>query len=295
MAENRISGLHGATTNGVASLDKPISVLTPPGLVSIIVPCCGMLEYTKLCVPSIMKHTRAPFELIFVDIGSLDGTAEYLAGVKAVLPIRVEIVRTQTDLGIPEACKEALGQARGEYLVLLNNDTIVTEAWLQKLIGLASMSPAVGLVGPMSNYAAVGQLIEETLPYRVGPRKKKPGVRTQEPGIGGPGWLVDVESVYEYARQYWDRHKGNWLEVERLGGFCLLMKREVLRRCATQLEKWTDLSLFDTDILSNKARQAGFTLAICRDLFIHHFGTRTFAHGAPSTADKPKTPELQRR
>ena len=49
------------------------------------------------------------------------------------------------------------------------------------------------------------------------------------------------------------------------------------------LEKWTDLSLFDTDILSVKARQAGFTLACCRDLFIHHFGTRTFSHGAPTS------------
>lgn len=293
MAENRILDLLGDGKNGTApALDKPISVLTPPGLVSIIVPCCGMLEYTKLCVPSVLKHSRAPFELIFLDIGSLDGTAEYLAGIKAALPIRVEIVRTQTDLGISDTCKEALAQARGEYLVLLNNDTVVTEAWLQKLIGLASMSPAIGLVGPMSNYAAVGQLIEETLPYRVGPRKKKPGVRHQE---SGGGWLVDVEAVNEFAKQYWDRHKGNWLEVERLGGFCLFMKREVLRRCATQLEKWTDLSLFDTDILSSKARQAGFTLAICRDLFIHHFGTRTFAHGAPSTTDKPKTPALQRR
>jgi O-antigen biosynthesis protein len=49
------------------------------------------------------------------------------------------------------------------------------------------------------------------------------------------------------------------------------------------LDQWTDLSLFDSDILSAKARQAGFTLACCRDLFVHHFGTRTFAHGAPKT------------
>ena len=45
------------------------------------------------------------------------------------------------------------------------------------------------------------------------------------------------------------------------------------------LDDWSDLGLFDTDILSAKAREAGFTLAVCRDLFIHHFGTRTFAHG----------------
>jgi hypothetical protein len=41
-------------------------------------------------------------------------------------------------------------------------------------------------------------------------------------------------------------------------------------------------SLFDSDILSAKAQQAGFSLAVCRDLFVHHFGTRTFAHG-PAT------------
>ena len=60
-------------------------VVSTAGLVSIVVPCCGMLEYTKLCVPSILKHTRPPFELIFLDIGSLDGTAEYLAGLQAGL------------------------------------------------------------------------------------------------------------------------------------------------------------------------------------------------------------------
>jgi len=41
-----------------------------------------------------------------------------------------------------------------------------------------------------------------------------------------------------------------------------------------------DLSFFDTDILSIKAREAGYGLALCRDLFVHHFGTRTFSHGS---------------
>jgi hypothetical protein len=59
-----------------------LSVLSPPGLVSIVMPCVGMLEYTRLCVPNVLAHTRDPFELIFLDIGSLDGTAEYLAGLR---------------------------------------------------------------------------------------------------------------------------------------------------------------------------------------------------------------------
>src|ERR1043165_4163530 len=110
-----------------------ISVASTPGLVSILIPCCGMLEYTKLCVPSILKHSRPPYELLFLDIGSLDGTAEYLAGGATVHPqIRVEIVRTQTDLGISEACMEALARAKGEFLVLLNNDTVVTNGWVNQ-------------------------------------------------------------------------------------------------------------------------------------------------------------------
>jgi hypothetical protein len=56
----------------------------------------------------------------------------------------------------------------------------------------------------------------------------------------------------------------------------------VLDEVGTKQNEWSDLSLFDTDILSSKAREAGFKLCCCRDLFIHHFGTRTFAHGAPT-------------
>src|SRR5687767_1619562 len=91
-----------------------VATATPQGLVSILIPCCGMLEYTKLCVPSVLEHSRPPFELIFLDIGSLDGTAEYLAGVAAAAQVRVDVLRTDTDLGIPQLCREGLSRAKGE-------------------------------------------------------------------------------------------------------------------------------------------------------------------------------------
>ena len=92
---------------------------------------------------------------------------------------------------------------------------------------------------------------------------------------------MNVDEVQSFAKEFRESHKGKWVPVDRLGGFCLLLKRVVLTKIGIELEPWTDLSLFDTDILSSKARQAGFTLACCRDCFVHHFGTRTFAHGAP--------------
>jgi O-antigen biosynthesis protein len=249
---------------------QDVSEVAP--LVSIVIPCCGMLEYTKLCVPNVLRWSREPIELIFIDIGSLDGTAEYLAGLRDGLQgrVRVEVCRAATDLEIAETCKAAIEQARGEFVCLLNNDTVVSPSWLDGLTGLAGMSEAHGLVGPMSNCAAPPQLVE-TVPYRMGPRR---GARAGEP-------LVDVAAVRSFARDFFGQNQGNWMQVERLGGFCLLIKRAVLKRIGTGLNEWTDLGLFDTDILSAKARQEGFNAVVSRDLFVHHFGTRTFAHGAP--------------
>jgi GT2 family glycosyltransferase len=180
-----------------------------------------MLEYTKLCVPSVLRCSREPYELIFLDIGSLDGTAEYLAGLRDGLAnrLRVEVCRAATDLDIAEACQAALKLAHGDYVCLLNNDTVVTPGWLDGLTGLAQFSEGHGLVGPMSNHAAPPQLVE-TVPYRVGPRK---GARPGAP-------LVDVQAVHSFAREFHGQNKGQWMQVERLGGFCLLIRRAVLER-----------------------------------------------------------------
>jgi GT2 family glycosyltransferase len=148
---------------------------------------------------------------------------------------------------------------------------------------LAGLSPTIGLVGPMSNYAAPPQLVE-TVPYRVKPKR---GKSLRRYGFGES--LLEVDAMHAFARDLHEKNKGKWQEAECLGGFCLLIRRQLLDRIGlSRLEQWTDLSLFDTDILSAKARQFGFTLACASDLFIHHFGTRTFSHGAPTPDLKAK-------
>jgi GT2 family glycosyltransferase len=165
----------------------------------------------------------------------------------------------------------------------LNNDTVVTEGRLLQLLSLVNTAPAFGMVGPMSNYAAPPQLVE-TVPYRMKPKRGKTPRR-----FGVNEALLDLDAMHAFARKHREKTKGKWMEVDSLGGFCLLLKRQVLERISLpKLDKWTDLSLFDTDILSVKARQVGYTLVCCRDLFIHHFGTRTFSQGAPADGMKAK-------
>src|SRR5205823_843991 len=94
--------------------------------------------------------------------------------------------------------------------------------------------------------------------------------------------LADVQAVDAFALALNTKKRGKFIEPSRLQGFCLLIRRAVLDRVGSKLDEWTDLSLFDTDILSSKAREAGFRLMRASDVFVHHFGTRTFAHGAPA-------------
>ena len=109
----------------------------------------------------------------------------------------------------------------------------------------------IGLVGPMSNYAAPPQLVED-VPYR------------------------DLDEMHAFARRWRDEHRGQWFTVPKLSGFCLLMKRAVYDAIGGLDERF-GLGFFDDDDLAERARRAGFELAVAHDLFVHHFGSRTFA------------------
>ena len=113
-------------------------------LTSIIVPVWNQLEFTQQCLASLKEHTRPEWELIVVDNGSNDGTAAYLAGVRDMASVPVTVVTNLTNLGFPAAVNQGLRLARGEYLVLLNNDVVVTDAWLDQLIGLVNAKGGSG-------------------------------------------------------------------------------------------------------------------------------------------------------
>ncbi|MGA7501467.1 MAG: glycosyltransferase [Isosphaeraceae bacterium] len=108
-------------------------------LASIVMPCWNQLDYTRSCLPALVRHTRPPWELIVIDIGSTDGTGIYLAGVQDVAPMWVTVVSNAQNLGFPAAINQGVKAARGDCLVLLHNDAVVTDGWLNQLIALAEM------------------------------------------------------------------------------------------------------------------------------------------------------------
>jgi O-antigen biosynthesis protein len=263
-----VSSASGEPTPSPA-VTAPASKPAPAAQVSIVIPCCGQLEYTRLCVPSLLRHSRRAAEIIFLNIGSFDGTAEYLDGVAAASPLRVEVLHAASETAFQRACLEGLAHAHGSHVVWLSNDTIVTEGWLELLLLLASIHPTIGVVGPMSNYAPEKQRVSP-VPYRL---RIRPG---NHRAIDPAKTLPDFVAMERFAKELSEQNKGKWEGVDQLGGFCMLIKREVFQKVPMFDEKW-EAGVFNADAFGWKVRQAGYRLALCRDLFMHHFGSRVAA------------------
>ncbi|MCY8701160.1 glycosyltransferase family 2 protein, partial [Bacillus spizizenii] len=117
---------------------------------SIIVLTYNQLALTKQCLESIWKHTNNDcIEIIVVDNGSHDGTRDYL---KQISSIRT--IFNKTNEGFAKACNQGLEAASGDSILFLNNDTIVTNQWLEPMIKLLYQDDKIGMVGPVSNYVS---------------------------------------------------------------------------------------------------------------------------------------------
>ncbi|WKZ56927.1 MAG: glycosyltransferase family 2 protein [Bdellovibrionota bacterium] len=114
--------------------------------VSIIIPVFNQLHYTRQCLESVWSTTAGhDLEVIVFDNGSTDGTLEYLRSAQASQPALV-VQHSDKNLGYSPANNQAAEIARGDRLVLLNNDTITTPGWLSALLAPLEHA-AVGIVG----------------------------------------------------------------------------------------------------------------------------------------------------
>lgn len=98
-------------------------------LVSIVVPCHDNLRYTALCLDSVARHTPQPHEVIVVDNGCTDATAEWAQAHGA------RVVRSRVNLGLAGGVNLGPAAAAGDVAVLLNNDALATPGRLAGLLG----------------------------------------------------------------------------------------------------------------------------------------------------------------
>jgi Glycosyl transferase family 2 len=153
----------------------------------IILPCFNQLEFTRHCLRALFRNTKPLCELVVIDNGSGDGTGAYLAGVQDASPLPVTVASNATNRGFPAAVNQGLSVARGEYLVLLNNDAVITDSWLEHLIALAGMEIGFGKEERDGQEEEHGTEITTNLTNLTILTNRKITIGLVGPTSGGPG------------------------------------------------------------------------------------------------------------
>jgi GT2 family glycosyltransferase len=112
-------------------------------LISVIVLNYNGLRWLSLCLDALAAQVNAPpFEIVFVDNASMDGSAEW---VRARDP-KVRVLEAGANLGFAAGNNAGARIARGEWLAFLNNDTAAQPDWLARLYAAAIEHPAFAIV-----------------------------------------------------------------------------------------------------------------------------------------------------
>lgn len=214
-------------------------------LISIIILTCNELNYTKQCIRSIFQFTKENFELIVIDNASKDGTVNFLK----TLP-RTNVINNKINKGFAGGCNQGFRAAKGEFIVLLNNDTVVTDGWLSKMLRCLIKTPTTGIVGPRSNFVIEPQAIP-AVPYKT------------------------MEEMHKFASEWSVNHNSQSFEVNTLSGFCMLFNKNLLEKIGGMDEQFNPGYYEDTDFCI-RAQISGNKLLVADDVFVHHVGSSSF-------------------
>lgn len=112
------------------------------------------LELTKKTLDCLFENTDYPFDLVFVDNASTDGTVDYLYQFCGdnLLPSNglfkgFKIQRNETNQGIAIGRNQALLLSEGEWLSTLDNDVLLPKGWLSESISILKKNPSYAMIG----------------------------------------------------------------------------------------------------------------------------------------------------
>ena len=225
-------------------------------LVSVVLPTYNLSNYTIPCLTALLENTEyEPSELIWVDNGSQkthrDLVSRFLDKyctwplVKVLLPV---------NLGWVGGCWAGYKKARGDYVVLLNNDTLPAQGWLTSMVDALEKDEHLGIVGCVSSSG--WQSIENL-------RGKWPELASAP---------HDVELVPNWLREHC---QGQVRYVQGMVAFFAAVLRRTMLEQIGFLDRHLGLGLGDDDDLCWRARKKGWKVGVALSSFVRHDHHRT--------------------
>lgn len=216
--------------------------------VSIVVVTHNQWNYTYMCLNGLRRFTTVPYEVIVVDNASTDETRHALYKKKKHWDV-LRVLENRINCGFAAGTNRGIQHARGDVLVLLNNDTLPSYRWLDNPLKLLQSRKRAGIVGPVSN--------------RVIPQQK---VRTH---------LRSVADVHRFCRQHNHTNPKRWRQTRLLSGFCMIFPRELVEQVGLLDERF-GVGTYEDDDFCIRAQRHGYTCWVAGDTYVHHFGNRSF-------------------
>lgn len=230
-------------------------------LLSIVIVSWNCQEELLSCVDSLLQHPYSgEQEIIVVDNDSRDGTG---AALGKRFPL-VRVIQTGANLGFGRAANLGLQQARGDFLLFLNPDTVVPQGALDAAVNIVARHPEVGVVG-VGLRDGKGTLqpscghflsLRSLLGGNLRPARGRGPVR--ESNGRGVLWTVPKQA-----------------EVDWVIGAFMVGRREVLAMVSGFDE---DYFLYAEDMdLCYRLRQRGYVVLFCPEVTVTHLGNRSGA------------------
>ncbi len=218
-------------------------------VVSIVMLTYNALEYTQECIESIREHTAYPHEIIFIDNASSDGSVDYLQQVVADNP-HYRLIANETNRGFAAGNNQGVAAARGDYVMLLNNDVLVSSGWLRDLVAALERNPQIGMVGPVTNHISGRQAIAD-IPYD------------------------DTPGFHKFAGRVREASGGKLTPRRRIAGFAILMRKAIYDELGG-FEEIFGSGNYEDDDLCLRVRERGNAIMVDEGTYIHHYGSKTF-------------------
>ncbi|MHB9025071.1 MAG: glycosyltransferase family 2 protein [Armatimonadota bacterium] len=222
-------------------------------MISLVIPSMNKLYYTRRCLESLLLTAGEEFELIVVDNGSTDGTAEYLLTYRAQATDRgipVTMLLNDRNVGACTARNQAIGLCRGSEVAFLDNDIVLRDRrWLTGLRETLYSDERIAAVIP--------KLLFPFPPYAI----EHAGIAISPSGkVGYLGRGADREAPEFNTRR----------ELQGAASACLLVKRSVLDEVGGFDEVYNPVQFEDLDLLY-RMRARGYTVVYEPAVEMYHF------------------------
>ena len=222
-------------------------------MISIVIPSLNKVYYTRRCLESLLATVEAEYELVLVDNGSTDGTAEYLLEFRAraaALGIHTVLLLHDHNVGACTARNQGIALSHGSELAFLDNDIVLRDRrWLAILRERLYADERTAVVTP--------KLLFPFPPYAI----EHAGIAISPTGaIGYLGRGADREDA---------RFNSN-RELQGSASACILVKRTVLDEVGGFDEIFNPVQFEDLDLLY-RMRARGYRVLYEPAAEMYHF------------------------